>query len=214
MELCGGTHTTATGDIGMFKIVGESSVAAGVRRLEAVTGLGSYERLESDEQILNSLSAQTGSPRAELGAWITRLTEKQRQLEQELAALRREGAHTQLDALVGAKQTVGPVEVVSQQVEGIDGALLRELAENVRDRLGSGVVVLGLAAGQKATLVTTVSPDLQDRVHAGKLVKEIAALVGGSGGGRPDFAQAGGKDPEKLAHALQQVYQIVQRLVA
>ena len=211
-ELCGGTHTRATGDIGAFKITSESGIAAGVRRLEAITGLGSYERLEADERLIESLASKMGSARADLPATIDRLIERQRQLESELTRLKRRGAATQVETLAAAGNPVGAIEVVSQEVDGLDPALMRELAENVRDRLGSGVVVLGMVADGKAMLVTTVSEDLRSRFHAGRLIKEVARRVGGSGGGRDDFAQAGGREPAKLNEALQDVYAIVARM--
>jgi len=209
MELCGGTHAGATGDIGMFKILGESSVASGVRRIEAITGMGVYERLGDDERLIQELAASTGSSRSDLPRAIDRMLEKQRYLERELQALRRKSAHLQLDDLVGKKADAGGIPLVVSRVEGVEAASMRELAENTRTRLGSGVVVLGSVSGEKATLVATVSDDLQPRLHAGKLIKQIALLVGGSGGGRPDFAQAGGKEPEKLDYALEQVVRIV-----
>ena len=211
-ELCGGTHTRATGDIGAFKVTSESGIAAGVRRLEAITGLGSYERLEADERLIESLASKMGSARADLPATVDRLLERQRQLETELTRLKRRGAATQIETLASAGNAVGAIEVVSQEVDGLDAALMRELAENVRDRLGSGVVVLGMVADGKAMLVTTVSEDLRSRLHAGRLIKEVAQRVGGSGGGREDFAQAGGREPAKLNEALQDVYAIVARM--
>jgi alanyl-tRNA synthetase len=214
MELCGGTHTRATGDIGMFKIISESSVAAGVRRLEAVTGLGTYERLESDERLIAELAHQTGSSRSDLPGAIGRMIERQKQLEHELAEFRRTSANSQLDDLVASRTNVGGIAVVSRKVDGIDAALMREMAENVRTKMGSAVVVLGMATNGKATLVTAVSEDLRAAVHAGKLVKEVAALVGGSGGGREDFAQAGGREPEKLDQALAEVHNIVARMTS
>ncbi len=212
MELCGGTHTTATGDIGTFKILSEASVAAGVRRLEAITGLGTYERLDADEHLIDALARRTGSSRTDLPETIDRILNRQKQLESELSELKRTSAHSRLEELIESRRSIGDVEVVSRKVDGVDAALMRELAENIRTRLGSGVVVLGTASDSKATLITTVSEDLRTRIHAGKLVKKVAALVGGSGGGRPDFAQAGGKEPEKLDQALQEVYNIVAKM--
>ena len=213
-ELCGGTHTSATGDIGTIKIISESGIAAGVRRLEALTGLGSYERLDEDERLIETLSKRLKTSRRDLPSTIERVLDHQKELEAELEQLKRSSANSQLDRLLESRKSVGQIEVVSHKVEGVDAALMRELAENVRTKLGSGVVVLGMATGGKATLVTTVSEDLRSRVHAGKLVKEVAALVGGSGGGRPDFAQAGGREPEKLDQALKEVYNIVEKMVA
>jgi alanyl-tRNA synthetase len=213
MELCGGTHTKMTGDVGLFKIVGESSIASGVRRIEALTGFGTYSRLEEDENLLEDLAHTLRAPRTELTRAIARLIDQQRQLENELEDLKRKSANSQIGNLVEAPQDVQGVPVISRKVEGVDPSMLRELAENTGSKIGSGVVVLGLASNGKASLVAVVSPDLQKRLHAGKIIKKVAELVGGSGGGRPDFAQAGGKDSEKLEEALKNVYNIVAELL-
>jgi alanyl-tRNA synthetase len=209
MELCGGTHTRMTGDVGMFKIVGESSIASGIRRIEALTGFGTYLRLEEDESLLDDLAHTLRAPRTELPRAIARLLDQQRQLENELEDIKRKSANSQIGNLVEAPQDVRGVPVISRKVDGVDPSMLRELAENTGSKIGSGVVVLGLASNGKASLVAVVSPDLQKRLHAGKIIKKVAELVGGSGGGRPDFAQAGGKDSEKLEDALRNVYNIV-----
>ena len=209
MELCGGTHTRMTGDVGLFKIVGESSIASGIRRIEALTGFGTFVRLEEDENLLQEIAHTLRAPRTELTRAITRLLEQQRHLENELEALKRRTAKSQIGNLVESPATVKGISVVSRRVEGVDASMLRELAENAGTKIGSGVVVLGLASDGKASLVAVVSQDLQKRLHAGRIIKEVAALVGGSGGGRPDFAQAGGKNAEKLEEALQAVYNIV-----
>jgi len=209
MELCGGTHTRLTGDVGLFKIVGESSIASGIRRIEAVTGFGSYLRLEEDENLLDEIAHTLRAPRTELTRAIARLIDQQRQLENELETLKRKAAKSQVGSLAEAPRQINGIPVVSQKVEGVDASMLRELAENTGAKIGSGVVVLGLASDDKASLVAVVSGDLQTRLNAGKIVKKVAELVGGSGGGRPDFAQAGGKNPENLDGALQAVYNIV-----
>ena len=209
MELCGGTHTKMTGDVGLFKIVGESSIASGVRRIEALTGFGTYVRLEEDENLLQEIAHTLRAPRTELTRAITRLMDQQRQLENELEGLKRKTAKSQIGNLLENPKTIKDVVVIARKVEGVDASMLRELAENAGAKIGSGVVVLGLASDGKASLVAVVSQDLQKRLNAGKIIKEVAGLVGGSGGGRPDFAQAGGKNAEKLDEALQAVYNIV-----
>jgi len=213
MELCGGTHTRMTGDVGLFKIVGESSIASGIRRIEALTGFGTYVRLEEDEMLLDEISHTLRAPRTDLTRAITRLLDQQRQLESELDALKRKAAKSQVSNLAEAQREVKGISVISQKVEGVDASMLRELGESTGSKIGSGVVVLGLASNGKVSLVAVVSPDLQTRLHAGKIIKRVAELVGGSGGGRPDFAQAGGKNPEKLDGALQAVYNIVAEFV-
>jgi alanyl-tRNA synthetase len=214
MELCGGTHTKMTGDVGMFKIVGESSIASGVRRIEALTGFGTYVRLEEDENLIRDIAHTLRAPRTELTKAITRLLGQQRHLENELEALKRKTAKSQIGSLVDNPTDIKGVPVLARKVEGVDASMLRELAESAGAKIGSGVVVLGLASDGKASLVAVVSQDLQKRLHAGKIIKEVAGLVGGSGGGRPDFAQAGGKNAEKLDDALQAVYNIVAGLLA
>jgi alanyl-tRNA synthetase len=209
MELCGGTHTTMTGDVGLFKIVSDSSIASGIRRIEALTGFGTYMRLEEDEQLIQQIAHTLRTPRTDLTKTITRLLDQQRQLESELEAMKRKSANAQINDLVEAPQDVGGIPVVARKVEGVDPSMLRELAENTGAKIGSGVVVLGLASNGKASLVAVVSPDLQKRLNAGKIIKRVAELVGGSGGGRPDFAQAGGRDAQKIDEALQSVYNIV-----
>jgi alanyl-tRNA synthetase len=209
MELCGGTHTKMTGDVGLFKIVSESSVASGIRRIEALTGFGTYQRLDEDEELLRNLSHTLRAPRSELTRAIERLIDQQRQLEHEVEALKRKSAGSLMDGILAAKTQVKDVTVIAHRVEGMDPALLRELAENAGAKIGSGVVVLGVASNGKVGLVATVSPDLQKTLHAGKIIKQVAEIVGGSGGGRADFAQAGGKHGEKIDQALQAVYNIV-----
>ncbi len=208
-ELCGGTHTKMTGDVGLFKIVSESSVASGIRRIEALTGFGTFLRLEEDEELLQEISQTLRAPRSEITRALTRLIDTAKTLENELENIKRKSARSQLDSLIEAPQTIKGVSVVSRKVDGVDPSLLRELAETAAAKLGSGVVVLGLASNGKASLVTVVSEDLRKQLHAGLIIKKVAELVGGSGGGRPDFAQAGGKDAEKLEPALQAVYNIV-----
>ncbi|MBI4472779.1 MAG: alanine--tRNA ligase, partial [Acidobacteria bacterium] len=192
MELCGGTHTKMTGDVGLFKIVSESSIASGIRRIEALTGFGTYLRLEEDENLLRELSQALRAPRNELTRAIARMMEQQRQLENELETLKRKAAKEQIGSLIESPNNVKGVAVIARKVEGVDATMLRELAENAGAKIGSGVVVLGLASNGKASLVAVVSEDLQKRLHAGKIIKRVAEMVGGSGGGRPDFAQAGG----------------------
>src|SRR5688572_14432620 len=212
-ELCGGTHTKMTGDVGLFKIISDSGIAAGVRRIEALTGFGTYTRLEEDESLIGAMSQILKSPRQELTRSLTRLLEQQRDLEQELDKLKRKAAHSQIDDIVASQTAVKGVSVVSRRVEGVDTPVLRELAERAIAKMASGVVVLALASDGKVTLVGAVSQDLQKKLHAGNIIKKVAGIVGGSGGGRPDFAQAGGKDVESVDQALAAVYNIVAELL-
>jgi alanyl-tRNA synthetase len=208
-ELCGGTHTKLTGDVGLFKVVSESGIAAGIRRIEALTGFGTFVRLEEDENLLTNLSQLLKSPRQELTRNLTRILEQQRELERELEGLKRKAARSQIDDILTSQTPVKGVPVIARKVEGIDAAVLRELAEQAVAKMTSGVVVLAVASEGKVSLVGAVSRDLQNRLHAGNIIKKVAGLVGGSGGGRPDFAQAGGKRVEAVDQALQAVYNIV-----
>jgi alanyl-tRNA synthetase len=209
MELCGGTHTRMTGDVGLFKIIGDSSVASGVRRIEALTGSGTFQRLEEDEDLLKSLSHTLRTPRQELSRVVNRMLDQQRQLENELEALKLKSARSGIDGIIASQKTIDGTTVISSQVNGVDPSVLRELAEQIGAKIASGIVVLGVASNGKAALVGFVSKDLQKKFHAGNIIKKVAEIVGGSGGGRPDFAQAGGKDAEKIDQALQAVYNIV-----
>jgi len=209
MELCGGTHTRMTGDIGLFKIVADSSVASGVRRIEALTGPGTFLRLEEDEELLRQLAHTLRTPRQDLSKAVTRMMEQQRQLESEVEALKLASARARIGDFISQQKSIDGTTVIAARVDGVDPSVLRELAEQIGTKIVSGVVVLGVASNGKVALVGFVSKDLQKKLHAGHIMKKVAEIVGGSGGGRPDFAQAGGKDVEKIDHALQAVYNIV-----
>jgi alanyl-tRNA synthetase len=200
VELCGGTHVRATGDIGAFVITEESGVAAGVRRIEALTGLGALEWIRQQREALAHTVAALGTSPAQavhvaqrLQADVKRLTREVDQLKMKAAL---GGAAT---ATAGDDtQTVDGVKLVARRVAGLEKNALRNLVDTLRDRLGSGVVVIASENDGKVSLVVGVSQDLTSRVRAGNLVKELAPIVGGGGGGRPDFAEAGGKDPSKI----------------
>jgi alanyl-tRNA synthetase len=198
-----------TGDVGLFKIIGESSIASGIRRIEALTGFGTYSRLEEDEELLSDLAHVLRAPRQELPRALQRVLDQQRELERELEGLKRKSAKSQIEDIVASQTPVKGIPVISRKVEGVDAAVLRELAEQASAKIASGVVVLAVASGGKVSLVAVVTKDLQKQLHAGNIIKKVAAVVGGSGGGRPDFAQAGGKDAEMVDQALQGVYNIV-----
>jgi len=208
-ELCGGTHCEATGEIGLLKLTSEGGIASGVRRVEAVTGRGAFGYLRSledrDLRIADSLKSQGGDSVER----IQRLLEDRKTLKREVQDLRQK-------LVAGGGASGGPeprdiagVRVLATEVEGADARELRQHGDSLLDRLGSGIVVLGSREGGKATLIVKVSKDLCDRVPAGKLVGQLAELVGGRGGGRPDMAQAGGKNPEGLASALEKSYELV-----
>jgi alanyl-tRNA synthetase len=202
IELCGGTHVQRTGDIGVFKLRSESGVAAGTRRLEAVTGEGALRWIRQREELLREIAVAVKSPEEGLQEKVERLLAQQRELERRIAGLQQKLAGGSAPDLLDGVQEVDGVKLVAAQVDGADADGLRALADRLRERLGSGVVVLGASQGERVVLVTAVTKDLEARVHAGELIKPIAAMVGGGGGGRRDFAQAGGKSPGELGRAI------------
>ncbi|MFO7173038.1 MAG: alanine--tRNA ligase [Bacillota bacterium] len=203
-ELCGGTHCTSAAQIGLFKIVSEGGVAAGVRRVEAVTGRGAYEYIRTLEERLEQAAVALKAPSgADVPARAEAAMAQIRSLEKEVEALRARLARHEADALLAAVQEVDGVKLVAGRTGAGSADDLRQMADYLRDKLGSGVVVLAAVAEGKVTLVAAATKDLAGkRVHAGNLVRELARRVDGSGGGRPDMAMAGGKSPEKLAEAL------------
>ena len=209
VELCGGTHVARTGDIGVFKLRAESAVGAGVRRIEALTGPGAIEAIRRREREWRGIAAMLRGGEDEIAAKLEKLLAAQRDLEKRLAdSQSRLAADASKDLLEGLR-TVNGVQVLARRVEGVDAHALRELADKLRERMKSGVVVLGGSEGDKVLLLAAVTKDLVGRVNAGAIVKEIAPIVGGSGGGRPDFAQAGGRDPSRLPEALERVHGLI-----
>jgi alanyl-tRNA synthetase len=212
-ELCGGTHVSRTGDIGIFKIVVEQSAAAGVRRIEAITGTAALADYQRAQQLLRDISARMGVNEENLAAAIERTEQTQKQLEKQLEAMKRKGALSKLDELATQARTIKGVKVISAELEGVDREGMRQLVDSLRQKLGSGVVVLGTVEDGKVALLTGVTKDLTSKLHAGKVIQAIAKEVGGSGGGRPDLAEAGGKDTTGLKRALEQVYPLIERLL-
>nr|WP_305882406.1 alanine--tRNA ligase [Desulfuromonas sp. KJ2020] len=209
LELCGGTHTQSAGDIGLFKILQESGIAAGVRRIEAVTGPKALEAVQEQEEYLDNLAALVKSNRDQLAKRVQKLLEQQKMLERELESLQGRLQSGQADQLLEQVKEVAGVKLLAARVAAMDGKSLRELADQLRDRLQSGVLALGCDYEGKVNLLVAVTKDLSGRLHAGQLIKELAEKVGGKGGGRPDLAQAGGSQPEKLAAALKDVEALV-----
>jgi alanyl-tRNA synthetase len=212
-ELCGGTHVHRVGDIGVLKIVSEESVAAGVRRIEAVTGIGALEHYQQQAQTLRELAGRLNVGEDSLLSSVEKLTQTARQLEKELEEEKRKGALSQLDELFAKVQTVKGVKVVVGEVSSVDREGLRQLVDSLRQKLGSGVVALGMPENGKVALIAGVTKDLTAKVHAGKLIQALAKQVGGSGGGRPDLAEAGGKDTSALKSALQSVPSLLEPLL-
>ncbi len=205
-ELCGGTHVQAAGDIGFFKIVSETGIAAGVRRIEAQTGAGALafvRRLEDERRKIATLVKAEGGDQVEK---VERLLSRQKELQREIETLQgRLNAANSSDLLAGAREVNG-IRVLAVKVDAADPRALRDLADTLKDRLGSGILVLGSEIDGKAALLVAVSKELTGRHKAGDIIKKLAPTIGGSGGGKPELAQAGGSDPARLGEALEMVY--------
>jgi alanyl-tRNA synthetase len=212
-ELCGGTHVHRIGDVGVLKIVSEQSVAAGVRRIEAVTGTGALEHYQNQARILSQLAAQLNVGEDGILATVEKLSHTAKQLEKELETQKRKGALSQLDELAANVQLIKGVKVIAAEVANVDRDGLRQLVDSLRQKLGSGVIALGMPDGEKVALIVAVTKDLTSKVHAGKLIQAVAKQVGGSGGGRPDLAEAGGKDTAALKSALQGIPALLEPLL-
>jgi alanyl-tRNA synthetase len=204
-ELCGGTHVARTGDIGLFKIVAESGVAAGVRRVEAVTGINALRLVQEQEAALDGVAAALKAPASEAAQKVAQLLEHVRSAEKELAQLKAKLAGGQSEQLAGQAIEVGGIKVLAATLEGADVPALREAVDKLKNKLGSAAIVLGAVAEGKVSLIAGVTSDVTAKVKAGDLVNFVAQQVGGKGGGRPDMAQAGGTEPAKLAGALASV---------
>ena len=212
-ELCGGTHVTRTGDIGVFKIAVEQSAAAGVRRIEAITGAAALADYARARQLLGEISARLGVNDDNLAAAIERAEQAQRQLEKQLESIKRKGALSKLDDMIAQARTVKGVKVISAELDGMDRETMRQVVDSLRQKLGSGVVVLGAVDDGKVALLAGVTKDLIPKLHAGKIIQATAKEVGGSGGGRPDLAEAGGKDTAGLKTALDHVYPLIDQML-
>jgi alanyl-tRNA synthetase len=210
-ELCGGTHLDATGQIGLFKVTDEGAVASGVRRIEAVTGEPALAHVGREEAALRESAGLLKIPPLELPRRLAALLEDQKRLEKQLAQLEGKLARSQAQDLAAAAKQVAGVAVLAARLDGLDADGLRSVVDTLRDRVPSGIIVLGGSVDGKVNLVAAVSKDLSKRFPAGRLVQEIARMVGGGGGGRPDLAQAGGKDASKLDEALGAVAAWVER---
>ena len=210
-ELCGGTHLDATGQIGLFKVTTEGAVASGVRRLEAVTGSAALAHVGQEKQALRQAADLLRTPPLELPRRLQKLLDDQKGLEKQLAELEARLAKGRAQDLVAGARAVAGVPVVVARLDGLNSEGLRAVVDSVRERLGSGVVVLGAVTDGSTSLIGATTKDLVGRVPANKLIQEVAKVVGGGGGGRPDLAQAGGKNPAELDRALAGVYDLVAR---
>jgi alanyl-tRNA synthetase len=214
-ELCGGTHVSATGEIGMFRIVSESGIAAGVRRIEAVTGRTAVETAREASRELAEVSSLLKVPARDLEDGARKIVDRVRELEKELADLRRRLAGGEVDSLVKGVVEVKGIRVVAAKVEAPNVELLKHLADRVRDRLKDGVVCVATAADDRVFLVVSVSPSVveQTGLKASAVAKKVGEIVGGRGGGKDTFAQAGGKNVEMLDAAVERVPEVIAGLV-
>ena len=208
-ELCGGTHAKATGEIGLIKVVSETGIAAGVRRIEALSGSGALEHVRRQDETLQALASRLKTSVPDLEARVERLLEERRDLERELEKLRSQARGAASSDLTAGAREIAGTRLVATRVEGVDGKQLRPLVDELREKLGSGIVLLAAEQDEGVSLALGVTKDLTGRFKAGDLVREVAAVMGGKGGGRPDFAQAGGRDASKLDEAFARLEALV-----
>jgi alanyl-tRNA synthetase len=208
-ELCGGTHAGRSGDIGIFKIISEGGVAAGIRRIEAVTGKAAYDHLLSIEGYIQEASSILKTKPEHLLDRLSKLLQREKELEKTVSTQQAKLAGGETDALLSSVREVNGVKVLSSRIELSDPKGMKDMADRLKERIKSGVIVLGSADGGKAIITAAVTSDLTKSFHAGNIVKEVAKIVGGGGGGRPDMAQAGGPDVSKLDEALNRVFEMI-----
>ena len=220
IELCGGTHCRATGDIGPFVVTNEGGVAAGIRRIEAVTGTAAVQLLQERRATLDKLLHALGTTAVNALTAVKKLQAETKRLRRDVeqlkvkAAMSSGSAATIGDAGAGDVAEIDGVKLAVRRVSGLEQRALRALADSLRDHLGSGIVVLAADIDGKAALVVTVTSDLTDRIHAGNLVKALAPIVGGRGGGRADFAQAGGRQVERIDEVVTESRAVIERMLA
>jgi alanyl-tRNA synthetase len=213
-ELCGGTHVRHTGEIGLFRIISEGSVGAGVRRIEAVTGRAAQQVVQKRLGVLDAAATHLGTAPEEVDRAVLRLMGESHDQQKEIANLRRQLARLEFETLLNRVQQVNGVQVLAERVQATDTETLREMTDWLRNQLGSAVIVLGAVIEDKPNFVAAITPDLVERgIKAGNLIKQVARVVGGGGGGRPTLAQAGGRDPNRLDEALELVPGVVADLV-
>jgi alanyl-tRNA synthetase len=215
-ELCGGTHVRATGDIGVFKITSDESIASGVRRIRALTGIDAYERFREDELLIDRIANNLRTSRLDLTSVVGKL-------QDELKKARREADELRLKIASGAVSSAGSngdeareiagVRIVAREASGLDAPAMRQLSDTLLARLKSGVVVLGRSGDGKASIIVRTSSDLATKVPAGQVIRELAPIIGGKGGGKPDMAEGGGNQPEKLSEALDASYAVIEKLL-
>ncbi|MBM4321212.1 MAG: alanine--tRNA ligase, partial [Deltaproteobacteria bacterium] len=209
-ELCGGTHVHRSGDIGLLRIASEGGIAAGVRRIEAVTGLGALRHVQELGQLLGSVAERLHVQPDAAPARIERLQRQLREQEKEIATLKGRLAGASLEELLSSARCIGPARVVASQVSDLDAEGMLALGDRLREALRSGALLLTTVAADKVQLLCMVTADLIPRLHAGNMVRELARIVGGGGGGAPHMAKAGGKDPAAIPRMIERFHQLVQ----
>lgn len=210
MELCGGTHTRATGEIGLFRITGESAIAAGIRRIEAVSGLAAYRQTIQQSELIKSVASRVNSPVGELEKKVESMLAHQKELERQLKGMQQKQAAGIARGLLAKVRSIGEVPVIIENLGEGDGDYLQGIADSLKGEF-KGVLVLGSSSGGAVALISTVSSELTKRIQAGKIIQAIAPIVGGKGGGRPDNARGGGKEVGKLGEALEKACECVQQ---
>lgn len=210
LELCGGVHVANTAEIGVFKIVSESGIGAGIRRIEAVTGKGAYENLKDSESLLEQTAGLLKSSPKDLIQKVQSFQQEMKNLQRENESLMAKISNAQSSEIMGAAKKIGDITVLSARVEAKDNNQLRQMMDDLKQKFERAVIVLGAADGEKVMLAAGVTKDLAGgNYHAGQIVKHVAEQCGGKGGGRPDMAMAGAKNPEKLDEALESVYNLL-----
>ena len=213
-ELCGGTHVKRVGDIGVFKISVEQSVASGIRRIEALSGEGALADYQRTKQLLAEVAARLHVGESDVNLALERMVQTQKQAEKQMEAVQRKAAVGKLDTLVQGVRRVKNVAVLTAQVEGLNREGLRELVDPLRQKMGSGVFVLAAVEDGRVALLSSVTKDLTSQLHAGKIIQSVAKDLGGQGGGRPDLAEAGGKDTSNLKSVLERVYPLIEGMLS
>lgn len=213
-ELCGGTHVGNSGEIGLFKIISESGVASGVRRIEAITGFNAIKYIDNKETLLKDACKVLKCNEKDITSKLEAINIELKDKEKEIIELRGKLTSGSLDEIINSSKDVKGIKVISYSIDGVDGNSLRELCDKVRDKIQSGVVVLISNCDGKVNICSMATKDVIEKgIHSGKIIKDVASTLGGGGGGRPDMAQAGGKKPENIKEALEKVYEIVKNLV-
>jgi alanyl-tRNA synthetase len=210
-ELCGGTHASASGDIGSFRILSEAGIAAGVRRIEAVAGRRAYQEAKKEERSLQEIARMLKASDTDIASRVEKLIAQLRDTEKERDRMKHKLQSSQAGDVLSGARDINGVKVLAKRVDGMDAKDLRDFGDKLKDKLGSGILALGSVKDEKVSLIVMVTKDLIPRFHAGNVIKEMAPILGGTGGGKPDLAQSGGKDPGKLDAALEALYGIVKK---